>query len=477
MKEGKMPEFPFRSMREWLDFLDSKGELIHNKEEVDLTGDVSAISYKACRTGEGAIIHENIQGYPGWRIASNTLLGRRRQAWVLNAEQRNILPEIAPKIDARIPPMEVSTGPCKELKFFGDEVDLTKIPIPFTGELEGTPNITAGVSNIRDPETGWQNIAVRRFGLKGKNRLSEFINMSNQDYSIWSKYRTQGKKCPIAIILSPDPIVYVVSQLRVPIGVCEYDIWGAITGMPLEVVKCETSDLLVPATAEVVIEGEIEPFDREIDGPFPELFGYYTTLASVARVNVHAITMRKDPIYYYMNMGVPPTEGHDMGGLMSSISIYRALSKAFPGILDVQPHRMGILCIIKVNKYIAKSWPNYAAQIGAWLKGAGLLQKGVIIVDQDVEDLSDWNQVFDEVLAKFQASKDLTIIPRMIGTSLNPSEPWAGRWGWDDYFIIDCTEKPAPWDEGYMRGRALPPDEALKKVEENWERYGFKKSS
>jgi len=424
-RRGVMAEFPFRSLRDWLEYLDSRGELVHNKQEVNLTEDISAISYKACQRGQQPVIHENIRGYPGWRIASNTMLGRERQAAILNVDLDSFQEDAAPKLDRKVPPMEVSTGPCKELKFFGDDVDLTKIPIPFTGELEGTPNITAGVSNIRDIETGWQNIAVRRFGLKGKRRLSEFINAGvQQDYLIWAKYRRMGKKCPIAIILAPDPLVYLVSQSKQPVGVCEYELWGAFTGSPLEVVKCETCDLWVPANAEVVIEGEIDPVNRELDGPFPELFGYYTTIASVAQVNVKAITMRKDPIYYYINMGMPPTEGHDFGNLMYSLTIYRELSKVFPGILDAKAHRWGLISLVKVDKNIAMSLPNLSVMIGSWLRSMGFLAKGVIVVDQDVGDLNDWDRVFDMVLAKCQASKDITILPRGPGTFLDPSEPW-----------------------------------------------------
>jgi len=466
--------FPFRDAEEWINFLESKGHLIRNDTEVELRGDISAISSRACRPDIPAILHQNIKGYPGWRILCNTFVGRQRQAWALGIDVENFLSDIAKKMDMRVPPMEVSTAPCKEIKLFGDEVDLTKIPIPFTGEHEGTPNITAGVSNVRDMDTGWQNIAVRRFGLKGKRKLSEFINVTQQDYAIWGKYRIQKKKMPIAITLCPDPITYLVSQIKVPVGVCEYELWGAFTGMPLEVVRCETSELLVPASAQVVIEGEIDPMDRELDGPFPELYGYYTTIAAVAKVDVKCITMRKNPIFYYINCGWPPTEGHEIGGMMTSISEYSHLTKLFPGILDVNPHRWNQISIIKVDGRISKNWPQFALQIATEVKNHGFAVKGVIVVDQDVEDIFDLYQVMDAMVGKFQAGKDFFILPRMPGTTLDPSEPWGGRWGWTDFFVMDCTDKPTPWDEGYKRGKGLPPSDAMEKVIKNWERYGFK---
>jgi len=284
-----MTEFPFRSLREWLNFLEEKGDLVKNREEVDLREEISAIAKKIIMTNNSPILHENVRGYPGWRIANSTFLGLHRKAWVLGVGRETILKEVSQKLDMRVSPIEVSTGPCKEIKIFGDEVDLTMLPIPFTGAFEGTPNITAGMSNIRDLDTGWQNIAVRRFGLKGKRTLSEFINPGNQDFAIWANYRRAKKKMPIAIIIGADPCAYLVSQTKQPPGVCEYDLWGAFTGEPLEVVKCETSDLLVPATAEIVLEGEVDPEARELDGPFPEFMGYYTTIASVAQVKINAI--------------------------------------------------------------------------------------------------------------------------------------------------------------------------------------------
>jgi 4-hydroxy-3-polyprenylbenzoate decarboxylase len=470
-----MKEFPFLSLRDWISFLEERGDIVHNKVEVDLRGDVSAIAKLGTVKNAPPIIHENIKGYPDWRIASNLFLGKGKMALILGVDRDRFLEEVSSKLDVHVSPIEVSTGPCKEIKLVGEDADVNLLPIPFTGAMEGTPNITAGISNVRDIETGWQNIAVRRFGVKGSKVLSEFINPAQQDSLIWSKYRRRRERMPIAIIIGADPLTYVISQTKVPVGFCEYDLWGAFAGMPLEVVKCETNDLLVPSNAEVIIEGEVDPFEREMDGPFPELYGYYTTIAAVAKVHVTAITMRKNPIYYYMNMGEPPTEGHTMGSLMGSITVYRELSKIFPGILDVYSHRIwGMITIIKVDKRVAKSWSQYAVQIGSIAKFLCYPGwKGIIVVDDDVKDIRNLEEVFDAMVNKFQASKDLTIIPRTTASTLDPSEPWAGRWGWTDLFIMYCTEKPYPWDEGYKRGKAVPPRDALEKAEKNWNSYGF----
>jgi len=473
-----MAEFPFNSLRDWLEFLEEEGELAHVTEEVNLEEDISSITKElSLREKQGervpAIIFENIKGYPGLRIASGTFLTHRRRAWALGAPltREEFLKYMAPRLDSHVPPMEVSWGPCKELKFFGNEVDLTKLPIPYTGEFvfEGTPSITAGVSSKKHPTLNWQNIAVRRYGLKGERVLSEFINPGQQDWLIWGEYRKRGEPCPVAISISVDPTTYLISQAKAPIGFCEYDLWGAFTGTSLEVVRCETSDLLVPAHAEIVIEGEIPPDRREMDGPFPEFCGYYTNITEVARVEVKAVTMRKDPIFYYFNMGCPPTEGNDIGSLMSSMSIFKEISKNFPGIIDCHfPH--WLFCIIKVDKKVSKSWKNFAAHVAMDVWGFWPV-KWILIVDDDVEDITDFYQVINMMVAKFQGSKDLRVMPGMKGGGIDPSEPWSGGWVQTDLVLMDLTEPPSPYDEGYARGIALPSKSAMEKIRKNWEKY------
>jgi 2,5-furandicarboxylate decarboxylase 1 len=459
--------FPFKSLRHWLKFLEEQNSLIRVTKEVDTDQEIASIAYKAARTqGAPSFLFENIKGYPGWRIASATILSTQRQAWALGADDpANLVRECGPKLDQRVPPIEVSTGPCKEIKFFGEDADLSKIPFCFTGEFEGIPNLTSGISNKKDPETGWQNVAVRRQGISGRSKFSEFIAASQQDFLIWAKYQLQGKKMPVAIAIGADPVAYITSQTKVPVGVCEYELWGAFTGQPLEVVRCETSDLLVPAESEIVIEAEIDPFDRELDGPFPEFGGYYSLVVLVAKSQVKCITMRKDPIFYYMGMGLAPSEGHSMAEPMQAATLYNLLSKQFPGILNVHNHGW-YHNIVQVDRKIAKAWPQFAQAVGLAVKTFIPYANLTFVVDDDFgDDLTDYYELLNALHYKFAGTKDLTVMHRTAGDQLNPVEPWVGRLGWADYCIFDLTEKMAPWDEAYKRGKAIPGRAALEKVE------------
>ncbi len=450
--------FPFRSLRHWLKILDEQGELVRVTREVDSNQEVSAIAYKASRTpGSPSFLFENIAGYPGWRIASGTMFGRQRHAWSLGVENTaHLVRECATKLDQRVSPIQVSTGPCKEVKFFGDDVDLSKIPFCFTADSEGVPTVTSAISNKKDPETGWQNVAVRRQTISGQRKFSELIHPAQQDILIWSKYQLQGKKMPVALAIGADPTTYMITQTKMPVGVCEYELWGAFTGQPLEVVKCETSDLLVPAEAELVIEAEIDPFERDLDGPAVEHGGYYTTIAWVGKSDVKCVTMRKDPIFYHFSVTTAPSEPHSFAEPMTAASLYNLLSKEFPGILNVHMHGWSHT-IVQVDRKISKAWPRFARAVGLAVKTIYPGNNIAFVVDDDFgEDISDYYQVFNALYYKFAATKDLTVLHRTTGDESNPVEAYVGRVGWQDYCVFDLTEKMAPWDEAYKRGRALP---------------------
>jgi UbiD family decarboxylase len=465
-------------MRDWIEFLEEKGELVHNNLEVDLRGEIAAISRKICETQGKAVIHENIKGYPGWRIFSDGLATRKRMALTLGIEEKGMVQKLAEilRTQKRISPIEVNDGPCKEVKIFEDDIDLTKLPVPFTGEYDIPPYITAGISNIKDPETGWQNSGIRRFQLKGKRKLCNLILSPQHEGIIFKKYIVQNKPMPIAIVVGADPLYYLISQMPAPDQIAEMDYWGIFAGEPLQVVKCETSDIYVPATAEMVIEGFIDPKERILEGPFSEFPGYYSGMNMCPVIDVKAITCRKDLYYQYMYMGVPPNEGHDMGCLMFEIGIYEQVKPLVPVIRDVAILSVwSFTTAISISKQERIKTPGLVKKVAMAAKGvrAGDIIKNLLIFDDDI-DVHNTSQVLWGFSTRFQPEKDITVIPDTMGIHLDPSEHWSiyGS-GHTSFAIFDCTEPPPPYDEGYRRGLALPSGDILKKVEDNWERYGF----
>ncbi len=473
--------FPFRDLREWMNYLDEQGDLVRNKTEVDLRGEVAAISRKIARTNGPAILHEHITGYPGWRVLADTLATRRRVLWALDLPAKDTTKVAAERIQLAeaIPPKVLNTGPCKEIKLIGDDVDLLKIPMAFTGASETLPYITAGMSFVKDPETGWTNAGIRRFQLIGKDKVCDLVLPYQHEGVIYSKYLKQNKPMPIAVVVGTDPATLLCSTFPAPPQVDEMSYWPALTGEALEVVKCETNDILVPATTEIVIEGEIHPDARTLEGPFAEFPGYYSGYRLCPIIRVKAITMRKDPIYRYMFMATPPSEGHNVGDFVSEIELYRQLKSLIPEVSDVAVLSTRTITIaVSVDKKARQRAPGLQRKIGMAVKAvkAGFLSKNVFIVDDDV-DVHNIQDLMWCLSVKFQASKDAVVIEDVPGTYLDPSEMWVGHGGkysgHTSYAFYDCTEKNAPYDEGYKRGVATPPEEHIAKVEEHWLEYGF----
>ncbi|MEW5723176.1 MAG: UbiD family decarboxylase [Thermodesulfobacteriota bacterium] len=473
-----MPEFPFTSLRDWIAFLKAQGQLVENKEEVDLQGEVAAVSRKIALTDGPAVIHNNIKGYPGWRIFTDGLTTRQRAAWALGLPEQGLGLNLAER-QARLEkkkPVVLKDGPCKELKFFGDEVDLVKLPIPFTGEYDVPPFLTAGISNIKDPDTGWQNTGIRRFQLQGKNRLGNLVLPFQHEGIIFAKYIRQNRPAPVAIVLGADPLYCLAGMMPAPDQVDEMDTWGAFAGRPLEVVPAETSDLLVPAAAEIVIEGEMDPRERILEGPFSEFTGFYSGLRYLPSIQVKCVTMRKDPIFQSMYMAVPTSEAHNTGHLMTEVALLSQIRELVPEVKDVAVlSSWGMVASVALDKKARAKKPGLARKVAVTIKAvkASPFVKNVILVDDDI-DCHNVHEVLWCLAVKFQGEKDILTIPDFTGVFLDPSEPWLGKGpGLTTYTVLDCTEKPPPYDEAYKRGVAQPQERYRLMVEDKWTQYGF----
>lgn len=470
-------EFPFGDLREYINFLEDKGELVRVKAEVDIRGEIATIARRLHLEEGPAALYENIRGFPGWRVASNLFSTPERRGWSsgLSTNETEWVHQAAGKLGIMTPPMVVESGPCKELKFHGAEIDLTRVPWPWHTPIEGTPHFPAGIEVIQDRETGWINLAIRWFGVKGPARLGEYISPIGHFGMIWTKYRLAGEPMPISWIVGTDPCVYYSILMKPPAGICEYDLYGGFAGQPIQLVKCETNDLLVPANAEMVIEGVVHPFERELTGPHHEYTGFNQQINAVARIDVTCVTMRKDPIIPFMNMGEPPTEGGAIGSLTGDATMYAFLTSQYPGVLDVYNSNFMEYIVVQVDKRVVKGFPDLAKRVAFALKfTAAVFAKTVIVVDDDCDDIRDLRKLMHFIYAKYQPSKDVTIIEGTQGVALDPSEPWSARgMGSTDFMVIDATEPPPPYDEIYMRGKSKPTAAMEAAIDGRWKEYGF----
>ena len=251
---------------------------------------------------------------------------------------------------------------------------------------------------------------------------------------------------------------------------------GAFAGEPLKVVKCETNDIKVPATAELVIEGEMHPDERILEGPFSEFTGFYSGLRYMPVVEVKCVTMRKDCIYQSMYMGVPVSEAHNAGHMMAEVAVLSELRQLIPEVTDYAIlSSWGMMSVVSVNKKARTKKPGLVKKVALATKAikASTWIKNVIIVDDDI-DPHNIQEVLWCMSVKFQGQKDIFVVPEIAGTILDPSEAYLGKGpGITSYSVFDCTEKPPPYNEAYKRGVAQPTHSFRKIVEEKWVKYGF----
>jgi len=290
----------FRDMREYLDLLEEAGLLKHVSGEVDLNHEIGALCTVGMEKGGPGLVFENVKGYKGKPLVSNIIYSVDQLAIAFNVEPDpdKIYEAIVDGHKNRIPSVVLETGPCKEEKLFGDDVDLYEMPTPVWHELDGGPYIatSAGVVD-RDPETGILNMGTYRCMIYDKNTLS----LTGQIAPRIAKNEAKGLPTQIAVVIGMDPLLTLASGSPVAVdenGYMEYEAAGAWRGSATELVKCEISDLLVPANAEYIIEGELLPGERRVEGPHGEAGGFYGQNLNAYVLHVKCITHRKNPINY-----------------------------------------------------------------------------------------------------------------------------------------------------------------------------------
>lgn len=298
----------FEDMRSYMAALEEAGLLKHVTAEVNLKWEIGAIAARSLEQGGPALVFENIAGYPGMPLVVNLVSNNRQLALAFGTEpdEAKIYEKLVQGLQNRIPSRIVQTGPVKEEIYHGDQVDLYKFPTPWWHEHDGGQYIatTAGLIT-RDPVTGILNMGSYRCMIKDRNTVSWSggtrgrKNPSGGDHILMNE--EQGRPTPVAIVLGMDPYLSLATGSPVPPdeeGQSEYEAAGAWRGKPTELVRCETNDLLVPANAEIVLEGEAIPHARTTEGPHGESTGFYGENKNAFVIKINCITHRHNPISY-----------------------------------------------------------------------------------------------------------------------------------------------------------------------------------
>jgi 4-hydroxy-3-polyprenylbenzoate decarboxylase len=477
----------FKDLREFINTLEKEGELIKVKKEVDWREEAGAITRRCCEINGPATLFENIKDYPeGYRLAGGTQASYRRIAIAMginpDSSYTDIVEEYIKRSSRPIKPILVNNGLCKENIFIGEDVDLFRLPAPLIHANDGGRYIsTWHFITVKDPDSDWVNWGMyRQMIVDEKNMTGVFIRFQHMAGMFYEKFKPRNKPLEFATCIGTEPISALVASSSVPVGVSEVDIVGGLRESPVELVKCETVNLYVPATSEIVIEGEISPTELADEGPFGEYPGYLNEPRRPMPVyHVKAITHRNDPILTFSNMGMPIDEGHTSFGIHGSAQLTQELRKngiPIKGVVNVVAE--SAIHLIAVSTETPYSGIPFKIASTIWNHKAGAWTPYVIVCDSDV-DASNMNEVIHALATKCHPERGITIIKNTPQSLVFPASSLHEKlYSIGPKCLFDCT-----WPKDWPDTTPIPikssfnmlySNEVKKKVLENWKEYGFK---
>jgi 4-hydroxy-3-polyprenylbenzoate decarboxylase len=435
----------FMDLRQWMTLLEKEGELRRVGAEVHWDRELGAVARRVLEKRGPALLFENVTGYkPGARctkLFTGGLGDRRRLALALgfpkDVSNAELVQYVMTKNRESLAPRIVKTGPVKDVVVTGAAIDQTEFPVPRWHHLEGGRYIhTFSGIVTRDPDTRVMNVGIYRGMIGQPDTCPMLLIKGGQHWGHhFQKYSDRGQPMPVACVIGWDPIMPFLAGSPIPTGVCEWDVMGAYRGEPAELVKCETVDLEVPASAEIVIEGLIhdDPATWELEGPFGEYTGHLSDVPTRRpTMKVTCITHRRAPIFRGCLEGTLPgsySENSVMSGVQRAGIAWNILKTAgIPGITDVHVHP--ITNGVNIAVQIRKAYQGQPKQIAAALWGNSAAQyryKHVFVVDDDI-DVASYEQIDWALAHRMNAGENgLVIFPGIFGSPIDPSTPMEDR--------------------------------------------------
>jgi 2,5-furandicarboxylate decarboxylase 1 len=402
---------PIRTLRDWLDHLDRNGRLAVIRPEMRLRYEVAAIAKRL--DGHRATFFPRPGGNT-MPVLSGLVSDRQWIADAMGVEASDVLARFQ---EAALNPLSsdlVTDAPVQEVT--SRDVDLSRLPIPTHNEHDKGAYITAGLLIARNPRTGVQNVSIHRLQVSGPNRLGALL-LPRHTHMFYEMAESAGAPLHVAVVIGVDPLTLLASQAIAPIDVDELTIAGALHGRPLPVVKCLTSDVHVPAEAEIVLEGRLLPNLREPEGPFGEFPQYYGEEAPRHVIELDALTHRRNAMFHTIVGG--GLEHLLLGAIPREATLLAHLRRSFPNVLDVHLARGGV-CRYHLYVQIRKRQEGEAKNVMLGAFAGHYDVKHVIVVDEDV-NIHDPAEVEWAVATRFQADRDLVVVPGSQGSKLDPS--------------------------------------------------------
>lgn len=468
---------PIEDLRDWIDRIDAIGELRH-VTGANCDEEIGAITdlYME-RIGRPALLFDAIPGYPrGFRVLSNVTTSPARIATTLEIPlnlSTAAMVEHCRRFHGELPPIKprfVSAGPVQENVQTGADINVFRFPTPKWHEDDGGRYLGTGCAVVmQDPDSDWINVGCYRVVVHDEKTLGIMITAGKQGRLILQKYWDRGEACPVAVSFGHDPLIYLMAGLNAAAGVCEYDIAGAIRGEPLEVVRGAVTNLPIPATAEIVIEGHIPPDPFEFEGPFGEWTGYYAGGRSRQPViQVAALLYRNNPIILGTVPRKPPSDDTYISSFLSSSAIWEQMEAAgVPGIKGVWNHE-GSGSRMFVTIAITQMYPGHskqAAMAAAGCYAGSYLNKMIVVVDDDI-DPTNIDEVLWAMCTRVDPDNDLEIARNCWSSPLDPMAYPEEKPSFNKKMLIDACR---PWDRREIFPKVVEASAELKeRLRQQW---------
>ncbi len=485
----------YHDLRDFIAQLERMGELKRVRPEIDTRFEMTEICDRVLRAGGPAILFENPKGH-AMPVLGNLFGTPRRVALGMGQESVDALREVGKLLaflkepeppkglkDAweKLPvfkqvlnmsPKIVSSAPCQEIVWEGTDVDLSRLPIQHCWPGDVAPLITWGLTVTRGPNKPRQNLGIYRQQVIGRNKvIMRWLAhrggaLDFRDHCL----ANPGQPFPVAVVLGCDPATILGAVTPVPDNVSEYQFAGLLRGAKTELVKCLGSDLQVPASAEIVLEGVIDPSETALEGPYGDHTGYYNEQSTFPVFTIERITMRRNPIYHSTYTGKPPDEPAMLAVALNEVFV-PLLQKQYPEVVDFYLPPEG--CSYRLATVsIRKQYPGHAKRVmfGVWsFLRQFMYTKFIIVVDEDV-NIRDWKEVIWAMTTRVDAARDTLIAENTPIDYLDFASPVAGL---GSKMGIDATNK-WPGETTREWGRPIVMDPAVKqRIDALWGDLGL----
>ncbi|HLE67093.1 MAG TPA: UbiD family decarboxylase [Burkholderiales bacterium] len=429
-----------KDLRTWIAELEAAGELIRIDKPVDPLTQMGALLYQS---REKALFFEKLPH--GWRSLGQAPANMRHAALAFGASEEELIPLVAAKLGTLIAPVRVTDGPVKEVKLAKGEFDLRELPVHIAGLRDGGPVMGSGLVVSKDPDTGARNLSFHRLQIKGPDK-SGILLYPRHTWRNYMKYQARNEPMPVAIFVGHHPLYYAAAATTAAYGLDELEIAGGFLGTAVQLVKCETVDLEVPADAEIVLEGHIPPHVREDEGPFSEFQDYYVTgTGKNPVVEYQFMTRRRDAIFKNLQNG-SEMEGCVFHKIPMCATIYRRLKDVGGG-----PNLHNVVALPGIFGVVVQMTQRYYGEAKNLLMAALSSEyhhpKIAIAVDADV-DIFNHSEVLWALATRVNPQQDVVVVPGTHNHSMDASLPELGATGtalWQrlgSKMLIDATIPP-----------------------------------